>query len=368
MFFSLKPRVLALAMLAVALLGACASPTPQPVPSPAIEPTAGTTTPGGAATSVPTLQPSPAATVQATAVPMALPTALPVLPTALPTAQPTSPAAPQPLLGPEWVVLGQGDLYGTGVETVVAYRPSSFGITRAQLPPQYVGYGVVLDQLVIVERNALGQPYVRVLVTPGGVVLDGDNANPRFPPGGPNGRTFGFALAMEHQSAPPRLVPVDQQGVAVEWGFSVRYDAGVRGFALELLTPPSDPVRAAVVSGRVAYPAGGAPPLEVYAVNVDDPSRFYMTSTSLNNTLFSMRLPAGRYQLFAYTMPGSEPVLSGAYTEYVRCGERIECSDHTVLTLTVGADETWDGIVIGDWFNSTVVFPGRPQGQPQPQP
>lgn len=152
-----------------------------------------------------------------------------------------TPGAPQPLVGPEWRILGQGDLYGTGVETVVAYRPASMGPAQAQLPPEYVGYGVVLEQLAIVQRNANGQPWIRVLVSPGGVFLNGDDRNPVFPPGGPNSRTVAFALAMEQQSAPQRLVPIDAQGKPVDQGFSISYNATTREFNLNLLSLPGQP-------------------------------------------------------------------------------------------------------------------------------
>jgi hypothetical protein len=265
-----------------------------------------------------------------------------------------------PLVGPEWTILAQGDLYGDGAETVVAYSRSGMEPAQAQLPPQYVGFGLVAERLVIVQRNANGQPWVRVLVSPGGVFLNGDNQNPVFPPGGPNSRTQGFAVALEHFAAPVRMVPLGTDGRPVETGFVARYEPGSRSFTLSELVLPGGPTETALVSGRVAYPAGGAPPLEVWALDIDNPERRYRVETELNAPVFTFVLPAGRYHLLAYTLPGATPELTGGYTEYMRCGERLECSDHTLVALTVQPNQTWSDLVIGDWFAPAGTFPPRP--------
>lgn len=268
-----------------------------------------------------------------------------------------TPGAQPPLLGPEWTVLAQGDLYGDGFETAIGYATSGMEPGQAQLPPEYVGYGLVVERLVIVQRNAEGNPWVRVLVAPAGVYLNGDPF-PTFPPGGPNTLTQGFAVAMEQQAAPVRLVPLGTDGRAVETGFGVSYDAPMRAFLLNPLhTPATD---TALVRGRVAYPAGGAPPLEVYAVNIDEPQRFFFVQTELNAPVFTFALPAGRYHLLAYTLPGGTPELVGGYTEYMRCGERVECVDHTLAVLAVQPGQTWDDLVLGDWFAPAGTFPPRP--------
>lgn len=276
------------------------------------------------------------------------------------------PAAPlQPLVGDDWTIVAQGDLYGTGVETVVAHRSFGMSLPAPQLPPGYNGFTTVVGQLAIVQRNSSGQPWIRVMVSPGAVQLNGDDRNPVFPPGGPNSLTYAFALAVDGPGGPFRLVPLGSDGRPVEYGFSITYDPASRGFALAGLPLPGQ--EPATVSGRVGFPAGGAPPLEVYAVRVDDPSRFSMVRTELNMPLFSMRLPAGSYYLFAYPAD-SGAALVGAYSEYVRCGMRIECIDHTLIALTVAPGQNWSDINIGDWYASEGTFPPRPQGQPQQQP
>ncbi|NCC36671.1 MAG: hypothetical protein EOM24_32365, partial [Chloroflexia bacterium] len=210
------PRIV-LGLLATILLSACAqvglAPTSQPT-----EPTA-------------SLLPTGTATMVSTSTATTKPT---ITPTTLLPGQPA-------LLGPEWIVLAQGDLYGTGVETAIGYNRSGMEPDRADLPPAYVGYDTILERLVVVERNADGQPFVRVLVSPNGVFADGQNI-PTFVSGGPTFNTQGFALAHDDQSAPLRLVPLDTQGRPSATGFIIRSASAQGGFELaELMTPGVQP-------------------------------------------------------------------------------------------------------------------------------
>lgn len=117
----------------------------------------------------------------------------------------------------------------------------------------------------------------------------------------------------------------------------------------------------------MGYPSSGNPVLDVFAINADDPSRFYVQQLTPNQPLWSLRLPPGRYYLLAYTAEPGAPTIAGAYTEYVRCGMLPECTDHSLLAVIVGESQSIGDINIGDWYAPEGSFPPRPQGTPQPQ-
>jgi hypothetical protein len=214
--FHLRMPLIVLGILAALLLSTCTQVVIQPTPQPG----------NGAPSIVPTMAPPDRATADPT-----------TAPTSVPTTAPTSVPGQPALLGAEWTILAQGDLYGTGVETAIGYSRSGMEPTRADLPPAYVGYATTLEQLVVVQRNSAGQPFVRVLVSPGGIFVDGQSS-PAPVPGGPDARTQGFALAHDHQSAPLRLVPLDTQGRPVATGFEVRPAPARGGFELVALPTP----------------------------------------------------------------------------------------------------------------------------------
>lgn len=421
---------------------------------------------------------------------------------------------PSPLVGSEWTILASGDLYGNGIETVVAYMPSS--VPGGALPPEYVGFGLRAQQVIIVQRNPLGQPWVRVHVTSRAVFLNG-NTTPLAPLGGPNDRTAALAIAFEHYGAPLRILPIDEQGRPAERGLGFAWNAATGAFDMHALgstpdggwpgpgwqlategdfngdgrlervyyrpssvvpdpatrTPiyaaytlvvdqlviagmrPGNPVPLATVDrstvrsdrilatlvtpestpantpaafllaapynpnvlvavipinnagqmyaqgfglkwntaegayrlsggpidgdfsgpygtirGQLGYPSSGVPPLDVYAINVDDPRLFYTIRTAIYQVDFEMRVAPGRYHVVAYPADAPpESELVGGYSEYVRCGERQECIDHTLIPVEVRAAATVEGVRVRDWYAPPGTFPARPtQYSPQPNP
>lgn len=202
----------AAALLTALLLTGCAvTAQPSPTALPTLPTVQATNLP---ATVVPTtaapgtaVPPRPTLPPRATAAP---PTVAP--PTAVP---PTARPGLAPLLGPEWRVLGQGDLYGVGVETVVAYLPSSV-VARPNLQPPYIGYGVAAEQIVVVQRNQQGQPWVRLQVSLNGLFFNGDNRSQVTQTGVPDSRTIAFAVHRCHRRL--HLQPADDRPAAAPAG------------------------------------------------------------------------------------------------------------------------------------------------------
>lgn len=347
------------ALLGALLLSGCAV-TAQPSPT-AQAPVQATSLP---ATVAPTSAPGAAVPTTATLLPT-LPPAATAFPTAIP---PTAPSTLAPLLGPDWTIVAQGDLFGLGAETVVATRPADPAPGPMQLLPGYDGFTEVVGQFVVVQRNSEGQPWVRLLVSPGGAQLNGDDRNPVVVPGGPNSRTVAFALAVDGASSSFRLVPLGIDGRPVESGFVISYSAAAGSFTFNPLLIGQPQPQPATLSGRVGYPSSGNPLLYVFAIDADDPSRFYVEQLAPNQPFWSLRLTPGRYYLVAYTADPGLPTLAGAYSEYVRCGMLAECGDHSLIAVTAVDGQSIGEINIGDWYAPEGSFPVRPQGMPQPQP
>ena len=129
-------------------------------------------------------------------------------------------------------------------------------------------------------------------------------------------------------------------------------------------TGTARPATTGVITGLVGYPAEGHPAMSIYAISTTDRSLYFYvdvpraaTPPKSPYTITGVR--PGTYNLFAYVERNDKA--GGAYTEYVRCGLRASCSDHTLIDVIVGAGETVRDIEVSDWYGPTDTFPPRPR-------
>jgi hypothetical protein len=124
------------------------------------------------------------------------------------------------------------------------------------------------------------------------------------------------------------------------------------------------PVGAGAIVGLLGYPAEGHPAVTIYAVSTTDRSLFFSVdiprATTPPKSPFTITVRPGTYNLFAY-LEGNDGPAGGAYTEFVRCGLRAGCSDHTPIDVTVRAGETVRDIEVSDWYAPPGTFPPRPR-------
>jgi hypothetical protein len=132
--------------------------------------------------------------------------------------------------------------------------------------------------------------------------------------------------------------------------------------------PPSaataQPVTTGTITGLVGYPAEGHPAMTICAFGATDRSVHYcvdlpQATTPPKSPYTISGLRPGTYHLFAYAAGNDRA--GGAYTEYVRCGLRASCSDHTLVEVVVRAGETVRDIEVSDWYGPTDSFPPRPR-------
>lgn len=139
---------------------------------------------------------------------------------------------------------------------------------------------------------------------------------------------------------------------------------------------PATPSPAApgTITGGLAYPSEFIPPLTVYAISVAEPRTFFSVDTP-RYPLSSGPTPAQPTYEITGVAPGTYYVLAyrndqaplaeerpGVYSQYVLCGGRTSCTDHSLVPVTVRAGETVRGIDVSDWYYPPDQrYPPRPR-------
>lgn len=330
--------LIALAAIGLALLLAgCASQAAAPATATAIPPT-GT--------------PIPATAAPATATAIA-PTGTPI------PAATTVPASPTPLAAVQIFLVAPGD-------SGLAGQPIGCGdlLVPATLTPSSAeGLEGAIEALLAEPGEGQLQNFVR---GPGlrleAVERDGDNVTVRL--AGEivragvcdDPRVEGQLTATVAHYAPQARILIDGKPLAE---YLREGNTGVPA------PPVGDPGQ---ISGQLGYPSEIIPPLDIYAVRVDDPAFFYTIRTTMNQSSYSIAVAPGSYYLLANLADSPPDTISGAYTAAVLCGHQIGCDDHTLLAVDVAPGQIVEEIAITDWYAPPGFFPPRPQGQPQPAP
>lgn len=128
------------------------------------------------------------------------------------------------------------------------------------------------------------------------------------------------------------------------------------------------------ITGGLAYPSEFIPPLTVYAISVADPRTFFSVDTP-RYPLASGPTPAQPTYEIGAVAPGTYHVLAyrndqqplaesrpGVYSQYVLCGGRASCTDHSLVPVTVHPGETVRGIDVSDWY-----YPPEQRYPPRPR-
>jgi hypothetical protein len=117
------------------------------------------------------------------------------------------------------------------------------------------------------------------------------------------------------------------------------------------------------IRGTLSYPSDGVPALDVYAIGINEMEGItYRTRTESGATTFTIRdVAPGDYHLVAYLADAPTATIAGGYTAAVECGLTFECTDHTLLPVTVAPGATVTDIAVRDWYAPDGSFPPRPQ-------
>jgi hypothetical protein len=86
-----------------------------------------------------------------------------------------------------------------------------------------------------------------------------------------------------------------------------------------------------------------------------------------NQTSYVVQLPAGIYEAYAWLPEFGE--LGGSYSESVKCGLSVDCTDHTLIRFEVKPGVTITEVNICDWYGEKGTVPYPPTyNPPQPTP
>ena len=114
------------------------------------------------------------------------------------------------------------------------------------------------------------------------------------------------------------------------------------------------------ISGTLGYPSEGIPPLEVFAINKAQPTKFFKVLTKQNQTTFTIEsIEPGTYVVVAF--PQNSAQLTGGYSQAVACGLSVECTDHSLVPVIVTAGKLSSGVAVKDWYAPENAFPSKPE-------
>jgi hypothetical protein len=146
------------------------------------------------------------------------------------------------------------------------------------------------------------------------------------------------------EAAPPTLVPV--------------------GPTQDLSTPTPVVLLPGSISGALSYPGALIPPLRIVAYRGEGGPTFSVEVPQGSTTYTISDVPPGVYHVVAYVTPSASKGfivgLPAGYSHAVLCGLWFDCSDHSLVEVTVGSGEAVAGIDPRDWYAPEGTFPPMP--------
>jgi hypothetical protein len=100
--------------------------------------------------------------------------------------------------------------------------------------------------------------------------------------------------------------------------------------------------------------------MTLYFENVDT-AETHTLPVPEGTATYAIDLPPGTYHAYAW-LEGF--TVGGSYSEFVPCGLSVECSDHTLIPVTVAAGQTVSGVDIQDWYGPPGTVPYPPGVEP----
>ena len=106
------------------------------------------------------------------------------------------------------------------------------------------------------------------------------------------------------------------------------------------------------ITGTLSFPSDYIPAdMKVVAEPVGG-GRSY-SDMRRNDRTYSLRLPAGRYYVYARTK--ENPGYRAYYNAFVTCGLNVECPSHAKLVVVVAASKTTPKIDPQDWYDTPAI-------------
>ncbi|MDD3826997.1 MAG: hypothetical protein PHY79_13595 [Anaerolineae bacterium] len=110
---------------------------------------------------------------------------------------------------------------------------------------------------------------------------------------------------------------------------------------------------AGTIRGRLCYPSEYIPAMTVYARDVNTGDTVTVEVPE-NTAQYELAVPGeATYHVFAWTVDG----LGGSYSRFVTCGLNVECTDHSLIPVAVGAGQAVGGVDVCDFYGGPVPEP-----------
>jgi len=110
------------------------------------------------------------------------------------------------------------------------------------------------------------------------------------------------------------------------------------------------------IAGSLGYPGEVIPRLRIVATNVDTGELIFI-DTKLDQTQYIIGdLPPGSYTVVAYGLD-PDTLVSAGFSQAVTCGLTQECTDHTLIVVTLNPGQEISGVDPIDWYAPEDSFP-----------
>ena len=181
-----------------------------------------------------------------------------------------------------------------------------------------------------------------------------------------------FVIRLEDTASLPyeaQEIPPDAQAEAIRILESIQLtgqqanidqDNGSPGYP----PPPEGETQPGSLQGRICFPSEFIPEMTIFIQNLDSAELTSMT-TDENQPNYEIALGAGQYLVYAYL--NADPTTGGAYSRAVPCGLSVECTDHTMLPVTIQAGQVTTGADLCDWYDSSNI-PANPNASEPADP
>ncbi len=109
------------------------------------------------------------------------------------------------------------------------------------------------------------------------------------------------------------------------------------------------------IEGPLSYPSSGIPDLVICARNIDTNEK-YCTQENINDDRyrygkgFELRVLPGTYYVFANLTKVKNPDTGAYYSQFVECGLKAECEDHSPIPVIVLENQITGNIKPWDWY------------------
>lgn len=124
-------------------------------------------------------------------------------------------------------------------------------------------------------------------------------------------------------------------------------------------SPAAEPTRppSGGISGKLCYPGSQIPPMTIFAVDQATGKSYKAKSQDPNETRYRLEgvLP-GTYVVYAWL---DDSKLGGSYSRAVPCGLSVDCTDHSLIPVTVKVGQDVTGIDVCDWYGPPPPAPPK---------